>query len=181
MKTIHIIGACLFMVCTTLIYSCQTIPSYPPEPKIEFKQVEAFLSVENGIRKDSLVIVTRFEDGDGDLGLSEADKQIPPFNTAEGKINYFVEIFIKRNNQFLPLNLPISYNGSFFRLSPDDRIGPIEGDLRYGSFVVRENNPVVKAGDVIKFRVKIKDRRGNFSNTVESDEVVMFPRTEARR
>lgn len=171
LKTLVLFGGLAFF------YSCQKPPKYDNRPNIDFKDVEIYSSLENGVKKDSLILVTRFEDGDGDLGLSNADVLTPPFNqpnTTNG-LNYFVDILIKKNGVFQTLTLPagFSFNGRFPRLSPDGRIGPIEGDLRY-SIVIRNNNPLVKAGDVLKFRVYIKDRALNQSNIEESDEVTVF-------
>ena len=49
-------------------YGCNKPPEYPIEPKIEFKDIESYPVFTQGAKKDSLIIVTRFEDGDGDLG-----------------------------------------------------------------------------------------------------------------
>jgi hypothetical protein len=143
-------------------------------PRIEFQEIEKRSSLENGVKKDSLVIITRFEDGDGDLGLSEEMAGQAPYNEGDNNINYFIKIFIKKNNAFQLLNLPFSFNGRFFPLAPDGRIGPIEGDLRYGGIVIRANNPLVKPGDVLKFEIFVRDRALNKSNTIETAEVTMF-------
>lgn len=158
-------------------YSCQKPPKYDNKPHIEFKDVEVYPSLENGVKKDSLILVTRFEDGDGDLGLSNEDLNTAPFNqpnTNNGQ-NYFVDFLIKKNGVFQTLTFPsgFSYNSRFFRLSPDGRIGPIEGDLRF-SIVIRNNNPLVKEGDILKFRVWIRDRNLNQSNIEESGEITLF-------
>lgn len=177
MKSYLLFKTLLILGILALIYSCQKPPEYDNIPRIQFKTIEVYSSLENGVKKDSLILVTRFEDGDGDLGLSNQDLQTAPFNlpNTNNGLNYFVDILIKKNGFFQPLTLPagFSFNGRFFRLSPDGRIGPIEGDLRY-SIVIRNNNPLVKAGDVLKFRVWIRDRALNRSNIEESDEVVMF-------
>ena len=166
-------GVCLL----AFIYSCQKPPEYDNTPRISFRDVEVYSSLENGVKKDSLILVTRFEDGDGDLGLSTEDLEMPPFNlpNTNNGLNYFVDILIKKNGVFQTLTLPagFTFNGRFFRLEPDGRIGPIEGDLRY-SIVIRNNNPLVQAGDVLKFRVWIRDRALNQSNIEESEEVTLF-------
>ena len=121
-----------------------------------------------------MVIVTRFEDGDGDLGLSEEMAKAEPYNQGDNNLNDFINIYIKKNNTFELLNLPFSFNGRFFPLSPDGRVGPIEGDLKYGGIVIRANNPLVKPGDVLKFVVYVRDRALNKSNTIETSEVTVF-------
>ncbi|MGV3586599.1 MAG: hypothetical protein ACO1OF_06340 [Adhaeribacter sp.] len=171
MKSLLLLKLLLFSGVLLVLNACQHPPDYDDKPNLEFKNVEKWSSLENGVKKDSLILVTRFEDGDGDLGLSNEDISQPPFNEGNNNINYFVEILIKRDGFFQTLQLPsgFTFNGRFFRLAPDGRVGPIEGDLRY-SIVVREN-PLITSGDILKFRVRVRDRALRESNTVESDEV----------
>ncbi len=174
MKTLLSINSGLFFLILTAFFSCQKPPEYDNVPHIEFKNVEKYSSLENNVKKDSLVIVTRFEDGDGDLGLSEEMAKSEPYNQGDNNINYFINIYIKKNGTFELLNLPFSFNGRFFPLAPDGRVGPIEGDLKYGGIVIRANNPLVKPGDVLRFVVYIRDRALNTSNTITTSEVTVF-------
>lgn len=171
MKSLLHVKLLLFAGFLLALNACQHPPDYDVKPHLEFKTVEKWSSLENGVKKDSLILVTRFEDGDGDLGLSNEDIAQPPFNQGKNNINYFVDIYIKKNNTFQLLQLPtgFTFNGRFFRLAPDGRVGPIEGDLRY-SIVVREN-PLITSGDVLKFHVRVRDRALRESNTVVSEEV----------
>jgi hypothetical protein len=150
--------------------ACNKPPEYPIEPHIEFKAIESYPIASLGGRFDSLVIVTRFEDGDGDLGLSAEDEQIPPYNEDNNAINYLLETFIQRQGEtsFEKIDLP-GTSGTFFRLSPDNRVGPLEGDLRFSYKVPTPNIFNIKSGDQIRFRVQIRDRKLHFSNTVETD------------
>lgn len=174
MKTLLLLKAGLFILVSILIFSCQRPPKYDNVPHIEFVNIERYPSLENNIQKDSLVIVTRFEDGDGDLGLTNEMANQEPYNQGDNNFNYFINIYIKKNNAFELLNLPFSFNGRFFPLAPDGRIGPIEGDLKFGGVVVRANNPLVKPGDVLRFTVFIRDRALNKSNTITTSEITMF-------
>ena len=171
MKNLLFSKLLLFSGFLLVLNACQHPPDYDDKPNLEFKSIEKYSSLENGVKKDSLILVTFFEDGDGDLGLSNEDISQPPFNQGNNNINYFVDILIKKNDSFQKLNLPsgFTFNGRFFRLSPDGRIGPIEGDLRY-SIVIREN-PLITTNDVLKFRVRVRDRALRESNTVESEEI----------
>ena len=65
-----------FLVLVVFLVSCERPPELPNTPFIEFQNVE-FNQVNNA--QDSLIVTIRFEDGDGDLGLSDRDNQ-PPFN-----------------------------------------------------------------------------------------------------
>jgi hypothetical protein len=159
-------------------FGCNKPPEYPVEPHIEFKSIESYpLVSRQGGRYDSLVIVTRFEDGDGDLGLSSLDEQVPPFNEGSNGVNYLLETFVKRQGDagFEKIDL-LGINGRFFRLSSDSRIGPLEGDLRYSYKVPTPNIFNIKTGDQIRFRIQIRDRALHFSNIVESEvHTINFP------
>ncbi|MGV3640224.1 MAG: hypothetical protein ACO1NZ_06875 [Adhaeribacter sp.] len=159
-------------------YGCNKPPEYPIEPKIEFKDIESYPVFTQGAKKDSLIIVTRFEDGDGDLGLSSEEVNNPPYNQGDNNLNYLVETFVKKQGAagFEKIDLPAT-SGRFFRLSPDNRVGPLEGDLRYSGIKVPAQNIFnLKAGDQIKFRVQIRDRALHPSNTVETEaHTITFP------
>ena len=175
MKKLLLINTCglVFLVCGALF--CDEPPQYDNEPNIEYARTERVRTVVNDAFLDDIIPVIRFEDGDGDLGLTDENLKTAPYNEGNNGINYFIDVLIKRNNAFVPLDLPFSFSGHFFPLSPDGRIGPLEGDLKYKiRFDERTVSRLIKRGDVLKFRIRIRDRALNFSNTVDSDEVVMF-------
>ena len=62
------------LICT----SCLDAPNYPDTPKIEYNDV-LFKVVGDNSDPDSLIIVIKFEDGDGDLGL-RATESTAPYN-----------------------------------------------------------------------------------------------------
>jgi hypothetical protein len=171
-------NAPLLLVLLATAFACNKPPHYPVEPKIEFRRIESYPVFNQGTKKDSLVIVTRFEDGDGDLGLSSEEVLVPPYTEGNNNINYLVETFVKKQGAaaFSKLDLPAT-SGRFFRLSPDNRVGPLEGDLRYSGIKIPAQNIFnLKAGDEIKFRVQIRDRALNTSNTVDTDaHIIRFP------
>ncbi|QMU29202.1 hypothetical protein [Adhaeribacter radiodurans] len=176
----------LLLLLTGALWSCHTPPKFPIEPNISFKKVVPYHFTENGQPKDSIVVIIRFEDGDGDLGLTDADNQ-PPFNPTgplvpngpvvpQGEFfyNYFIKMFVKRNGQFEEFQFPSAggLNGRFFPLAPDGRTGPLEGDLNYG-IVIRPGRNFVP-GDIVKFEVYIVDKQLHLSNKITTDEVALF-------
>jgi hypothetical protein len=180
MKKLLLLNYTLLLVAFALVFACHPPPEFPVEPHIEFKALESHPILFKGAKLDSLVIITRFEDGDGDLGLSSEDLTVPPFKDGDNGVNYIIEAFLKRTTEttFNKINLP-GVSGRFFPLNPDKRIGPLEGDLRYGGVKVPEFNPVfnIKEGDQMKFTVKIRDRALHTSNTVETTPVtITFPK-----
>lgn len=175
MKKLLLINTCgfVFLLCGALF--CDKPPQYDNVPNIEFVDTDRVRTVVNNNFVDDIIPVIRFKDGDGDLGLTDENLDSPPYNEGDNGINYFVDVLIKKNNSFVPLELPFSFSGRFFPLSPDGRIGPLEGDLKYKiRFDERIVSRIIKRGDILKFRIRIRDRALNYSNTIDSKEVVMF-------
>ena len=175
MKKLLVINSCLliFLVCGALF--CEKPPQYDVVPHIEYLRTERNRTTAGDAIVDEIIPVIRFEDGDGDLGLTEENIKTPPYSEGDNYINYFIDFNIKKYNVFEPLDLPFSYNSHFFPLAPDGRTGPLEGELKFRiPMDERTINRLIKRGDIIKFRIKIRDRAFNISNTVDSDEIVMF-------
>jgi hypothetical protein len=149
--------------------SCYKEPSFALQPNIEFQgiQKEVRIDVFTAANKDSVVIGVKFQDGDGDLGLAENEKSIAQQNN---DYNYLVKTFRKKNGVFAQANSLISLSGYFPRLKNDDKVGPIEGILYY---TVEFPHPFTPKNDTLKFEIQVKDRSGNISNAVETDEVVL--------
>jgi hypothetical protein len=177
MKNSLLYQSFLVLCILAMVYACNKPPVYPIEPRIEFKGIESYSVVSQGARLDSLIIITRFEDGDGDLGLSSEDEKVPPFNQGTNAVNYLLETFVKKKgaSAFEKIDL-LGVNGRFFRLSPDSRVGPLEGDLRFSYEISTPNVFDIKTGDQIKFRVRIRDRSLHYSNIVETEvHSIRFP------
>jgi hypothetical protein len=178
MKNTLLYHSCLVLTLLATAFACNKPPVYPNEPHIEFKNIESYPVFNQNTKKDSLIIVTRFEDGDGDLGLTADEVKSPPYNEGNNDLNYLVETFVKRQGEvsFQKIDLPAT-SGRFFRLSPDNRVGPLEGDLRYSGIKIPAQNIFnLKTGDEIKFRVQIRDRALNASNMVETEvHSIRFP------
>jgi hypothetical protein len=174
----------LLVAVSAFLGGCHNPPEFPNEPSISYKRVEQYHFTVAGRPQDSLRIVIRFEDGDGDLGLTSDDNQ-PPFNPAyetpagekipqgEYFYNYFVTMYIKRNGVFQVFQFPNAggLNSRFFPLAPDGRVGPLEGDLKY---TVKFDSKNFTIGDVVKFDVYIVDKKLNKSNRITTDEITLF-------
>ncbi|MFC6999482.1 hypothetical protein [Rufibacter roseus] len=159
--------------------SCYPEPDFDLTPSITYRGVEQYTrrNAQNALF-DSLVLVVRFQDGDGNLGLSATlpEDEAAPFNPgSEFYHNFLVNIYRKENGEFVPIrvgNQAINYNGRFPRVSTDTRVEPLEGDIRFSLNIFRNN--AIRQGDVIKFDIQIIDRALNKSNVVETSEIVMF-------
>jgi hypothetical protein len=191
--------ACFLMLLA--FSSCRKEPVYDVVPEIEFRRVEQYYFIDNPqetnparqLRRDSLVLVVGFKDGDGNLGLSDAslrpEDSNSPFN--EGSMyhnNFHTVMYIRVDDpgsstgyRFEPYPFPIpgfQFTGRFPRLSADERPEPLEGEIKYS---INEINSaefaLLRPGTVIKFDIFIYDRTTpvpNRSNTVTTDEIVLF-------
>jgi hypothetical protein len=119
-----------------------------------------------------------FTDGDGDLGLTEADS-LPPFqDSGRYYFNVYADYFEKINGEFtqLTVNYPfpfgdtIHYNARLPLLTPEGKEKAIKGTIEYD--IAMNTGP--KYSDVVKFRVYLYDRALHKSNEIETPEIT-FP------
>ncbi len=181
--------ACLLLVLA--LASCRKEPSYPDEPQISFKRVEQYDFDDQGLQIDSIFLVVGFQDGDGNLGLSNdttSSDTKPPFNTGSPYENNFIIRLLKwqenPNNpgqfEFREFEFPVAgfdLSGRFPRISQDDREEPLEGEIRFGMQFTNEIEEYFAPGDVIKFEVFIYDRDTpvpNKSNVIVSEPITLF-------
>jgi hypothetical protein len=77
----------LVMIAFLGMVSCFNPPEYPVVPNIEFDNI----SFVEGTDTDSLILSLRFKDGDGDIGLSDADDQLNEFTKIYAERFYFTQ------------------------------------------------------------------------------------------
>ncbi|MBC7486453.1 MAG: hypothetical protein H7282_06855 [Cytophagaceae bacterium] len=151
---------------------CRKIPKFSETPNITFQDVRkvTFYNAEqsgvDSVFADSVIINIHFEDGNGDLGFPEDQR-------SEDNLDYFVDVSRQANGVFNPVTFPagFTYNGHIPLLAPVSTPGPLEGHIFYTmvfNYFVDQ-----AADDTLKFTVKLKDRKGNYSNSVESDPVII--------
>lgn len=162
-KTILIIA-----ILGTLV-SCFKEPNFSMTPNIKYKDFSKDLILDEftGGTKDTIVVNIEFQDGDGDLGLGEDDKADA---VANNNFNYIVKAYRKKNGSFTAYEPLEPISGFFPKLADDTKPGPIEGTLSYGMDFYHAFTPKF---DTLKFEIQIKDRAGNLSNTVETDDIVL--------
>lgn len=144
MKNAHII-----ILLSLWVFSCkkEVINEVSLAPTISIKSLSS-----NKLKqfKDSLTIVISYQDQDGDLGFENAD---------------ILSLEIKDQR----LNLPDYYYVP--PLAPLGSIIKIKGDL----LVQLKNLFLLGSGsqETTKLTLRIRDRAGNWSNTVTSDNIVI--------
>ena len=149
-----------------LLWACTAgAPSYPDEPRIEYRRISS-AEVQSGA-SDSLWITIYFEDGDGDLGSAEFTPCVNTCDVAGCLDSTGIDVFItdSRNECFATvLQLP--------NLTQDNRIDDISGeiDLKVTGVNCR---CIGCTRDTVIYDVQIRDRAGNFSNEVTTEAVVI--------
>lgn len=137
---------------------CLPDPSYPDEPEIRFVSIE---SQSNGSRE----LVIQFSDGDGDLGLSQADT-MPPFCSScayhqnlhcdyqEWRDGDWFEITLDPNAGQIPFyyRVPVA--------EPSGQNPALNGTIAVTMSTWYLNSPY----DSVRFRITLFDRSLNASN-----------------
>lgn len=178
--------ACLLMLLA--FTSCRKEPNYPVEPEIEFRRIEKFTHEPNGIKTDTLTFVIGYKDGDGNLGLRPYDSRPgaadpdskAPFNFGSPFYNNFYLKFYEQVKQpdgsltFEPFRGGFELQQRFPRISTDERVEPLEGEIRF-KYVITELE--VDPGTVLRFEAYIYDRQlpvPNKSNVVVSEPITLL-------
>jgi hypothetical protein len=159
--------------------SCLQAPDYPDTPQISENALTVFRKSTSqlGLR-DSIEIALDFKDGNGDLGLGDADTTGLYSRRGSNRYynNYFIQAFYKNastGGSFLPFLGPSAYVGRFPRLTTDEmKEGPIKGVLRY-SVVISLLSPPTTPGTEMRFQVSIADRATHESNVITTSTVVL--------
>lgn len=171
------------------LFACEAIvgPDFPDTPEISFQSVRKFRIQKLGNATDSVSIAVKFWDGDGDLGISNEEIGLAPFEkevlVPDGQggfvkvpnrlyYNYYVQAFRKTNGEYVPFEAIPTLSGHFPILN-EGKKGPIEGTLYYGPLFFIGFSP---PNDTLRFEVYILDRAGNQSNAVMTDDVIINER-----
>lgn len=184
MKNTRVIFYCFVAL---LVTSCYNEPEdFPNEPIIRVTDVKTEFRNDNIIIEGERNIVTislEFQDGDGDLGISPAERNdsssvFAPTLIIDGvrKINpfynnYFLDVYrVENGNRKLLTFLDnVTYNSSFDRLIKDGSSSAIEGTLIQTISIPLglrvQAGPPIQVGDTIDFDIQIADRAFNLSNT----------------
>ena len=158
----------IFIITLAAVSACIKIEQLPPEPKIEFTSFEIFdtLDILGNTSKGGRLLF-RFEDGDGDLGLTSPD------GTQTDTTNMNLVLYRKTNGEMVKVTdkydplLPYdSYRIPFMQRLGQNQI--LKGSISL-SFIYQSYEP----GDTIKYDFFIKDRAENISNMEETAEIIV--------
>lgn len=149
---------------TLLIFSCKEQEESSTIPRIFKESYEKFANAAG--RDTSVFIRFSFIDGDGNIGLTQADS-VPPFDK-----NLYVDYFQKENGVFKKVIIPqssdtLNFNSRIAELDPNHTGKTIRGEVELNI------NVSIALRDTIRFDFYITDRDLNRSNTLSTGEIVL--------
>ena len=157
--------------------ACQEKVEYPIEPRVSYQGLSYLMNADSTLTGE-VVLRIGYTDGDGDLGLDDADT-IYPFGPNDPHyynllIDYlkwdgtqFVETPLLSWNQQTQSYDTISFTARFKRLVFTDEEKPISGTMECTMPIYNPLSP----NDTVKLRVRIMDRALHLSNSVETEAI----------
>ncbi|MDX1907018.1 MAG: hypothetical protein SF053_08265 [Bacteroidia bacterium] len=137
-----------------VVPACNTAPVFPAEPKIEV--LDIYPDVVKSLQ-DSIFIVFKFQDGDGNLG------------SEDGEIN--LELIDSRINNGLTREQATS-QFSVPNLTPNVKRPSIQGEITVSmpfTIVIPPNT-----SQEVRYQVKLYDRAGNLATPIEGAESSVY-------
>ena len=154
----------LFIV--VLLSSCLKQEDFPSRPDVNY--IGFFPNLAATSKADSLGFVKfEFTDGDGDLGLNDADSEGDFALGQPYYYNLFVRYFEKQNGTFVEVVPPLPFNVRFKRLSSVGGNGSIQGEMD-----VRVYADITSIYDTVRYEMYIVDRAKQHSDTLVTEEIV---------
>ncbi len=175
------------------VFSCLKKPEYSVVPQIfpDFVMNKPTLNTLSGrVIEDSLFISIKYQDGDGDIGLTASDT-LPPFGIFEGGIstnprnprywNYHCQMQTKINGVFVDFILPgnQNLNGRISPLLEGMAKSPIEGTILYIPTAVPSDlfydviSQTTRFNVETRFKIFIYDKALNKSNEIVTESVIL--------
>ena len=171
-KTLTILVLMIF----ALAY-CQKKMEYPIEPKVSYEGMGYVMNADSTLTGE-VVVSIGYTDGDGDLGLDDADTLYPFGPNDPNYYNLIIDYLKWDGSTFVDTPLlswnqqsqsfdTVSFNARFKRLVFNDEEAAISGTIDYKMMVYNPLSP----NDTIKFKIIILDRALHESNVIETDAI----------
>jgi hypothetical protein len=131
-------------------------------PEIKFKEFILYQDLTGDL-------TFTFTDGDGDIGFNQEDTLDPFHRGGEHYYNFFMEYYVKVDNEFVKLDPLIPYFYRLPYLKPEGKNKTLQGTI-----TVRDITPfpVTLPYDTVKFVFYMEDRSFNKSNTQMTPEII---------
>ncbi len=122
----------LFLCFALFLCSCQRAEHYSEVPYIEYKDLQ---KVDNGTGTDDQAnLVVYFQDGDGDIGLSESDTTGVFAYDSAYYYNFFIDYYEKQNGEWVLVELPTPLHVRIPYLIEEESEA-IEGDIKLLTYI----------------------------------------------
>lgn len=174
MKMRNLLLATLMLVALS---ACQEKVEYPIEPRITYEGLAYVIDADSTLTGE-VVLSIGYTDGDGDLGLDDADTLYPFGPNDPHYYNLIIDYLKWDGTQFVETPLlswnqqnqsydTVSFNARFKRLVFYDEVKPISGTIDYKMMVY---NPLAP-DDTIKFKIHLLDRALHESNIIVTEDI----------
>ncbi len=152
------------MLAALCLWGCVDSPNFPDEPRIELVGLSKDTMKQGIFQEDSLTVVFRFEDGDGDIGRTDQEP--------DNNVFFIDERTGTLDNTFGIPEIPHEGAGN-----------GVEGEVRILLFstcciypdgsdpcTINDQYPL----DTVQYRIYIKDRAGHQSNEILTGPIVLL-------
>ena len=149
--------------------ACKRDEVFPVQPEIAF---ENFIPSYSGTGSlDSLKMEISFTDGDGDLGLGQADT-FPPFNIkSEYYYNFILKYFEIKNGIASEKKLNATLNARIPFIPPQNGSKYLKGKIN----IILALDPFAGKKDTIFYKAFVYDRALHKSNEITTPAIVLNP------
>ena len=156
----------LFGSMVLLFFGCHRTEPFSEVPYIEFVRLD---KVDEGTGVDNQAnLVVRFQDGDGDIGLNDADTTGLFSKDSIYYYNFFIILCEKQHGEWVELELPTPLHARVPHLS-NDVPESIEGTLSIDTYI---NNPT-SPYDTVRLTCWLVDRALHHSDTITTPEIIV--------
>ena len=174
MKKRNLIG--LFLLAMA-VCACQKPVEYPIEPKIAYEGFTYLFASDSTFSGEGIISLS-YTDGDGDLGLDDADTTYPFGFNDPHYFNMVVDYLKCVNGEFVKTPLlnwnvqtqsydTLSFNTRFKRVRDSEEPKAISGTIDYTLMVQNPFSPE----DTVKFEIRILDRALHESNVIQTEPI----------
>ena len=154
----------MILLAMTVLASCQEKVEYPVEPSITYEGITYLMDADSTLTGE-VVLSIGYTDGDGDLGLDDADTIYPFGPNDPHYYNLIVDYLRWDGTQFVTDT--INFNARFKRLVFNDEVKAISGTIDFTMMLLNPFAP----DDTVKLRAHILDRALHESNIIESEGI----------
>ena len=164
-----------------MVTACREQVEYPIEPRIAYEGFAYLFNADSTFSGEGIISFS-YTDGDGDLGLDDADTLYPFGPNDAHYYNMVVDYLKSVNGEFVKTPLlswnvqtqsydTVTFNARFRRLCDSEEPKAISGTMDYRLTVQNPFSP----NDTVKFEIHILDRALHESNVIQTEAIYSNP------